>query len=492
MSSLHELYVFFPELFIILNVCAMLAIGSLAKGAQSVDVRRISWSCVIVLLGATFLLLVPHYNNAIVFRGMFEINSFTVYAKTLVLLSAAAVLTLSITSLEYKKISSFEYPLLMLFAVLGIMIIISANDFLLLFMGLELQALPLYVLAAFRRDQGSTSEAALKYFVLGALSTSFFLFGVSLLYGFSGTTNFQALQTLFLGGLSSNSFPLGGLLGMVFVIAALAFKISAVPFHMWTPDVYEGTPTPITTFLATTSKIAALGLIIRVFYIPFLAFFSYWQPILMVLAVLSMLLGAFAAIAQQNIKRLLAYSTIGHMGYLLAALSMGTEQGLQAVLLYLTLYVVMTLGIFGCLMMLRGGNDVTGLKLDDLTGLSQRHPHMAALIAILMFSFAGIPPLGGFFSKLFLFMTIVEKGYLWLAIIGVLSSVVACFYYLRVVKVMYLDTLKEGEVFLDNTLPLSWEGNLIFLFVALFTTLFFFIFPWLGILINGSVHFSLG
>lgn len=489
MPFLHELYLFFPELFIALNICALLGIGAFSKETQTADVRRMSWSCVIVLGGALFLLLVPHGNKAIVFHGMFEVNSFITYFKVLVILAAAAVLTLSVASLEYKKISSFEYPLLMLFAVLGMMIMLSANDFLLLFIGLELQALPLYVLVAFRRDQGSASEAALKYFVLGALSTALFLFGVSLLYGFSGTTNFQALQALLWGSISSQSFPLGGLVGMVFVAAALAFKVSAVPFHMWTPDVYEGTPTPVTAFLATASKIAAVGLMIRVFFVPFLAAFPYWQPFLLVLAVLSMFLGAFAAIAQQNIKRLLAYSTIGHMGYLLAAIAIGSEQGLQAVLLYLTLYAVMTVGMFGCLMMLRSRQEVLGAKLEDLTGLSQRHPHLAALIAILMFSFAGIPPLGGFFSKLLLFMAIVEKGYIWLAILGVLASVVACYYYLRIVKVMYLDSLKEGDVLGEPTLTLSWEGRLIFLFVALFTTVFFLIFPWLSLLINNTTYF---
>lgn len=489
MSFLHELYLFFPELFIAFNACAILGIGAFSKEADTADVRRITWSCVVVLGGAVLLLLIPHYTNAIVFRGMFELNSFIIYFKVLALLAVMTVLMFSITSLEYRKFSSFEYPLLMLFAVLGIMVMISANDFLLLFMGLELQALPVYVLVAFRRDHGRASEAALKYFVLGALSTGFFLFGVSLLYGFSGTTNFQAIRTLFTETLASGSVPLGGVVGMVFVMAALAFKISAVPFHMWTPDVYEGTPTPVTAFLATASKIGAVGLMIRVFFIPFLGVFAYWQPLLLTLAVFSMVLGAFAAIAQQKMKRLLAYSTISHMGYLLAALAVGAEQSLQVVLLYLTLYIVMTLGIFGCLMMLRTGNDTLGLRIDDLTGLSQRHPPMAALIAILMFSFAGIPPLGGFFSKLLLFMVIIEKGYLWLAILGVLSSVVACYYYLRVVKVMYLDPLKENFE-MDHSLILSWEGRLLFMFIALFTTFFFFIFPWLSLLINSATSFT--
>jgi NADH-quinone oxidoreductase subunit N len=317
---------------------------------------------------------------------------------------------------------------------------VSANDFIALYMGIELQSLSLYVLAAFRRDSLRSTEAGLKYFVLGALSSGMLLYGCSLIYGFSGYTGFDAVA----GSLSTgNGVPMGVAAGVVFVIAGLAFKVSAVPFHMWTPDVYEGAPTPITAFFAVAPKIAAMAMVIRVLYGPFGNMVEVWQQVIVFVSLASMVLGAFAAVAQTNIKRLMAYSSIGHVGYALVGVAAGTKAGVSGVLIYLALYLFMNVGTFACILsMRRGGRMVESIS--DLAGLSRTHPLMAAALAAFMFSMAGVPPLAGFWGKLYVFQAAVGSELYVLAVIGVLSSVVSCFYYLRIVKLMYFDESVEA------------------------------------------------
>jgi len=324
---------------------------------------------------------------------------------------------------------------LMLFALVGMLFMVSANDLMSLYMGMELSSLALYVLASFNRDSLKSTEAGIKYFVLGALASGLFLFGASLVYGFSGTTNFNLLAE----AITSQPQASPGLLtGFVLIAVAFCFKVSAAPFHMWTPDVYEGAPTPVTAYFSIVPKIAALALLARLLCDPFHAMHAAWQQIIIVASLASMLVGAFGALGQKNIKRLLAYSSIGHVGYLLAGLATGTVSGVAAVLLYLSLYLLMSAGAFACIMMMKKNNEYVE-EIYDLSGLSRTHPRMAFALALFMFSMAGIPPLAGFFGKMYIFLATLESGLFALAIIGGLASVVACFYYLKVVKVMYFD-----------------------------------------------------
>jgi NADH-quinone oxidoreductase subunit N len=330
----------------------------------------------------------------------------------------------------------FEFPVLLLFATLGMMMMLSANDLIALYVGLELQSLALYVVAAFQRDSERSTEAGLKYFVLGALSSGMLLYGASMVYGFAGTTSFAGLATAFAG--THGPIAIGLIVGLVFVIAGLAFKVSAVPFHMWTPDVYEGAPTPVTAFFAAAPKLAAIGLFMRVMVGPFRELHGEWLQIIWFISVASMILGAVAAVAQTNIKRLMAYSSIGNMGYALVGLAPGTPEGIRGVLVYVAIYLFMTLGTFGCILLMRQkGKLVEGIY--DLAGLSRTNPPMAAALAIFMFSLAGVPPLAGFFGKFYVFYAAVQTGLIWLAVIGFVTSVVSAFYYLRIVKVMYFD-----------------------------------------------------
>ncbi|MFQ5972706.1 MAG: NADH-quinone oxidoreductase subunit NuoN, partial [Alphaproteobacteria bacterium] len=352
---------------------------------------------------------------------------------------ATLALAMSLGYNRRERLERFEYPILILFAVLGMMMMVSANDLISLYLGVELQSLSLYVIAAFRRDTVRSSEAGLKYFVLGALSSGILLYGMSMVYGFAGTTNFDALSRVFQGAVDAGALPAVGLVvGLVFIAAGLAFKVSAVPFHMWTPDVYEGAPTPVTAFFAVAPKIAAMALFVRVMIGPFGALFDQWQQIIVFVSLASMILGALAAINQTNIKRLMAYSSIGNMGYALVGLAAGSEAGAQGVLLYLTAYLFMNVGAFACILsMRRQGRMVEGIN--ELAGLSRSNPAMALALAIFMFSMAGIPPLAGFFGKLYVFIAAIEAELYTLAVVGLLTSVVAAFYYIRIVKLMYFD-----------------------------------------------------
>jgi NADH-quinone oxidoreductase subunit N len=371
---------------------------------------------------------------------------------------------MSIGYVKNEGMARFEFPVLIVLATLGMMMMISANDLMSLYLGLEMQSLALYVVAAFKRDSVRATEAGLKYFVLGALSSGMLLYGISLIYGFGGSTNFSQLADVL--RTSSSVPPIGLVVGIVFLIAGLAFKISAVPFHMWTPDVYEGAATPVTAFLAAAPKVAAMALFLRAMVAPFMEAFEQWQQVIVVIAVASMALGAFAAIRQNNIKRLMAYSSIGHMGYALMGLAAGTNQGLQGVLVYLALYLVMNLGAFAAILTMRvRGTMVEGV--DDLSGLAKTNPMMALALAILMFSLAGIPPLAGFFGKFYVFLAAIDAKLYVMAIAGVLSSVVAAYYYLRIVKVMYFDDAADSF-----ERPIAGEMKAILVVTGLVTALF--------------------
>ncbi|MEI8295337.1 MAG: NADH-quinone oxidoreductase subunit NuoN, partial [Alphaproteobacteria bacterium] len=424
-----------PEMILAAGTCTLLLLGVLHDAAKA-------WIPFLAkaLIGALLLyLLICPTQQAITFNGLFVADAFATFCKLLILGFAGGVLLASSKTLALEDLEGFEYPLLILFSLLGMMVMVSANDLLTLFMGLELQSLSLYILAAFRREDGKSSEAALKYFVLGALSTGILLFGISFVYGFTGTTQFQTLATTFA---QKAHQPLGTWVGLVFIIAGLSFKIAAVPFHMWTPDVYEGTPTSVTTFIATVPKIAAFGLLLRLLLGPFNGFIAQWYGIISCLACASMLLGAFAALNQTNIKRLLAYRAIGHMGYALIGVASGGAGGATATLLYIFLYALMTLGFFACLLdLLRRG--YTAESIQDLRGLWQTHPGTAFIMSFLLFSMAGIPPLAGFLGKLYVFQAAVSKGLYGLAVVGVLASVVAAAYYLYIIKVMVMDNPQE-------------------------------------------------
>jgi NADH-quinone oxidoreductase subunit N len=411
-------------------------------------------------------LLVLTSNRGIGYHGQFAADAFSSFVKILVLAGAALALILSLDYNRKNHIARFEYPVLMLLSVVGMMVMASATNLMTLYLGLELQSLALYVLAAFARDELRSSEAGLKYFVLGALASGLLLYGISLVYGFSGTMDFAALAKTLMRPETASP---GMIVGIVFVLVGLAFKISAVPFHMWTPDVYEGAPTPVTVFFSTAPKVAAFALLLRTMATPFGHLLIAWQQLIVLVSIASMVLGALAAIGQHNIKRLMAYSSIGHMGYALIGLAVGTPEGVRGVLIYLIVYVFMSAGTFACIIaMQRRGRALE--EITDLNGLARTDPGLALAMAVFMFSMAGIPPLSGFFGKLYVFLAAVQAGMFTLAVIGVLTSVVGAYYYLRVVKVMYFDA--PVAPFDPRPASLSFVAAA----TGLFTT-FFFIFP---------------
>ena len=454
-----------PELVLGLLAMALLIFG-VFRGERSA--RTVSWLSVGVLVLAAIAIAVQPGVTQSAFRGQFIVDQFGQFMKLLVLLGSALAIVMSLNYNEREGIDRFEFPILILFATLGMLMMISANDLISLYVGLELQSLSLYVIAAFRRDSTKSSEAGLKYFVLGALSSGMLLYGASMIYGFAGTTSFEALATLFSGpALEAN---VGVIVGLVFLLAGLAFKISAVPFHMWTPDVYEGAPTPVTAFFAVAPKIAAMALLVRTMIGPFGELFAQWQQIIILISIVSMLLGALAAIWQTNIKRLMAYSSIGHVGYALIGLAAGSEAGIRGIAIYMAIYLAMNVGTFCCILsMCRQGRLVEGIS--DLAGLARTRPLVAAALAIFMFSMAGIPPLAGFFGKLYVFLAAVNEGLYALAIIGVLTSVIGAFYYLRIIKIMYFDEPEEG---FDGTA--GREVSIVMAIAGLFT-LSFFLYP---------------
>jgi NADH-quinone oxidoreductase subunit N len=418
-----------PEIVLGISGLLILAGGVMPK-------RDTFFPVAMAVIGAFVLTaaLVLGQGEGTAFMGQYVSDGFSRFAKVLILLGAALSLVLALDFNEKAGLDRFEYPVLMLFATEGMLVMVSANDLMSLYIGLELLSLSLYVIAAFDRDNPRSAEAGLKYFVLGALASGLLLYGASLVYGFAGTTNFDRLADALTGGHAG----MGLVVGLVFVLAGLCFKISAVPFHMWTPDVYEGAPTPVTAFFATAPKVAGIALLMRVLVGPFGDMAAQWQQVIWVASIGSMALGAFAALGQRNIKRLMAYSSIGHVGYALMGLTVATDAGFRGVLVYMAIYLVMNLGTFAVLVAMRRQGRALE-QVEDLAGLGRTDPAMALWMAIFMFSMAGVPPMAGFFGKLYVFLAAVQEGFWVLAVVGVLTSVVGAYYYLRIIKVMYFD-----------------------------------------------------
>jgi len=448
-----------PEIALALAAMALLMIG--AYGGER-STRLINALAITTLISIGFSVIVGG-QNGVFFNGAFIVDTFARFMKVAALAASAVAILLAQRFSRSEGFERFEYPILVLLATLGMMVMISANDLITLYLGLELQSLALYVVAAIHRDNARSSEAGLKYFVLGALSSGMLLYGASLVYGFTGHTTFGPIAEALADGRST-----GLVVGLVFVLAGLAFKISAVPFHMWTPDVYEGAPTPVTAFFASAPKLAAMALTIRVVIDAFAPITADWQQIVSFIAIASMALGSFAAIGQSNIKRLMAYSSIGHMGFALVGLAAGTEQGVQGVIVYIVIYMAMTLGAFACILAMRRGGEMVE-EIDALTGLARTKPGIAFLFAAILFSLAGIPPLAGFFAKYYVFLAAIEAGLYALAVIGVVTSVVGAYYYLRIVKLMYFDEPAESfePVPAELRAVLGVSGALMIVFVVI-------------------------
>ncbi len=418
-----------PELLLAGGALVLLLVGVLFRE----DRHALISGAAIVLLAAVGV-LVATGTDGVLFNGGFVADAFARYMKLLVIGGSALAIVLSYSSATHDGLNKFEYSTLIVLATLGMMAMVSANDLMSLYVGLELLSLPSYVIAAFHRENAKASEAGLKYFVLGALSSGLLLYGASLIYGFTGATQLDRIVALIV----SDERLIGLVFGMVFLLAGIAFKISAVPFHMWTPDVYEGAPTPVTAFFASAPKVAAMALFIRVVSVAFEPITRDWQQIVIFLSIASMVLAAFAAIGQNNLKRLLAYSSIGHVGFALVGLSAGSADGVEGVAIYMAIYIAMTVGAFACLLAMRTEAGFVE-RIDELAGLARRRPFIAATFAVLMFSFVGLPPLAGFFAKWHVFLAAIEAQLFVLAVIGVLASAISAFYYLRIVKVMYFD-----------------------------------------------------
>jgi NADH-quinone oxidoreductase subunit N len=422
-----------PEIMLAAGALALVLLGAILGDKAEGMINGLS-SALLLAAGVTVALASPATVTA--FGGSFVWDQFAQFLKLLTLAGALIALVMSFNYWKHERVRRFEFAILIVLATTGMMVMISANDLIALYLGFELQSLALYVIAAMHRDNLRSTEAGLKYFVLGALSSGMLLYGCSLVYGYAGTVSFPGIAQAVSGGAS-----MGLIFGLVFVFAGLAFKVSAVPFHMWTPDVYEGAPTPVTAFFAAAPKVAAMAIFVRVAIDAFPNIADQWRQIVVFISIASMFLGSFAAIGQKNIKRLMAYSSIGNVGYILIGLAAGTPQGIQSVLIYLVIYVAMTLGTFAVILGMRHKNGLVE-NVDDLAGLSRTNPFMAFVMAAMMFSLAGIPPLAGFFAKFYVFLAAIEAELYWLAVLGVLASVVGAFYYLRIVKIMYFDEPK--------------------------------------------------
>jgi len=446
-----------PELLLACGAMALLMIGAYGGEAATPIANRFS---ILLIVAAIVTVLWLPAGRHVAFGGSFVVDDYARYFKVLALIGSGAAILMSFDYMAREKLLKFEFPILILLATTGMLMLISAADLIALYLGLELMSLTLYVVAAFNRDSARATEAGLKYFVLGALSSGMLLYGASLIYGFTGTVNFAGIAK------AAGSGGMGLVFGIVFLFAGLCFKISAVPFHMWTPDVYEGAPTPVTAFFAAAPKVAAIAIFVRVAITALATVAVQWQQILVFVAIASMALGAFAAIGQKNIKRLMAYSSIGHMGFALVGLASGTAEGVQGVLVYMSIYLTMTLGAFACILsMQRNGAMVE--EIADLAGLARSSPAMAFFLAMLLFSLAGVPPLAGFFAKFYVFLAAIKAGLYALAVIGVLTSVVGAYYYLAIVKVMYFD--EPAAEFS----PMPGEQKAVLAVAGLFNLLFF-------------------
>jgi NADH-quinone oxidoreductase subunit N len=424
-----------PEIILALGAIAMVLVGAI-QGERS---TRLLEGLALVLLAVALVMVVSGTGKMLTFNNGFIVDGFARFMKVLTLLGAGAAILLSADTLRRQGTMRFEFPILVVLSTIGMMMMISANDLISLYVGLELQSLALYVVAAFDRDNARSTEAGLKYFVLGALSSGMLLYGGSLVYGFTGTVTFPGIAAATAGGHAG----IGLIFGIVFIAAGVAFKISAVPFHMWTPDVYEGAPTPVAAFFASAPKMAAMAMVIRVFIGAFPGAIHDWRQIIVFISIASMALGAFAAIGQTNIKRLLAYSSIANMGYALVGLAAGTAEGVQGVMTYMAIYLATTLAAFACVLMMRRDGKLVE-DISELAGLSRTNGWMAFAMAMMMFSLAGIPPLAGFWAKWYVFLAAINAKLYVLAVIGVLTSVVGAYYYLRLVKVMYFDEPKPA------------------------------------------------
>lgn len=450
----------FPEIFLIISICVLLMIGVFVKKSYNL-INRLS----IIVLTITAYLIIKNYGvSQLLFQDSFIKDNFSNFIKIVLIISTIFILISSNQFINFKKISIFEYPIIILISILGMFFMISSNDLILFYLGLELQSLSLYILAAIDRNNLRSTESGVKYFVLSALSSGLLLYGCSLLYGFAGSTNFLIIQD------QLTYENTGAVFAMVFILVGLSFKISAVPFHMWTPDVYEGAPTSITSYLSVVPKIAAFAVLIRFMYTPFQNILTEWQGILIFISVGSMILGAVAAINQQNIKRLMAYSSIGHIGYALAGVSTGSINGYKSAIIYLCIYAVMNIGMFACIFSMKK-EDKYFENINDLSGISKSNPLIALSFLIILFSLAGIPPLGGFFAKFFVFMAVIEQEMFILAIIGLLTTVISAFYYLRIIKIIYFD--KEILKF-DAIRDLSLRSTILTSCIILS---FFFLYP---------------
>jgi len=456
----YNLNILFPEIYLSISIFLILMIGVFIKKSYDL-VTNLSLISLIILIP---VILNTESTTTKIFADSFIRDSYGNFIKILIIISTIFILYSSQVFIKENKIAKFEYPIIILLSILGMFFMVSSNDLILFYLGLELQSLSLYVLAAIDRDNTRSTESGVKYFILSALSSGLLLYGCSLLYGFTGSTNFDIINQ------SLNSENIGSIFAMVFILVGLAFKVSAVPFHMWTPDVYEGSPTSITNFFAAVPKVAGLAVLIRFMQIPFENILTEWQTIIIFISVASMILGAVAAIGQKNIKRLMAYSSIGHIGYALAGVATGTDSGYISSVVYMTIYIVMSIGIFGCIFLMKKNGKYTE-EIKDLSGISKNHPLIAISFLIILFSLAGIPPLGGFFAKFYIFMSVIENGMYFLAIVGLLTTVISAFYYLRIIKIIYFDDYIEP---LDKISNFGITGTI---FISCILLISFFLYP---------------
>jgi len=439
LSNILDINLVFPEIFLSLWLLVFIPLGVYSGGDKETRQSYFTIFSIIGLLGTLLIILMGDYKAARGFYDLIVNDRLIVFLKSLVILAGVLVLIISEKYRTLKKLYLFEYPVLILFSILGMLVMLSSNDFITLYLGLELQSLSLYVLAAIKKDSLKSSEAGLKYFILGALASGFFLFGVSLLFGITGTTSFTMLSTNLLSP-ENNSLLL--ILSIVLILSSIAFKLSIAPFHMWTPDVYEGAPSSVTAFFAVVPKIAAIGVLMRILYIALIDIHDVWNQLILVLGILSIFVGAFGALLQINIKRLMAYSAISNIGYIFLALSLGSQLGLEASLIYITVYTVSALGSFAFILSMEKDNIMLN-NISSFAGLSKSNPFYAVCFSIILLSLAGLPPLAGFIAKFYIFKAVIMADFLWIAVIGIMGSVISAYYYLNIVKVMYLDEAEE-------------------------------------------------
>jgi len=457
---INNLNILLPEIFLTLSIFSILMLGVFLKNSFNLIFNL---SSLIIVITIAIIFNRPNIEEKI-FLDSFTRDAFSNFFKILILVSSLFVLNISKNYIIDKKLDKFEYPIIVLLSILGMFFMVSSNDIILFYLGLELQSLSLYILASIDRENLKSSESGIKYFILSALSSGLLLYGCSLLYGFTGSTNFDLIAN------ELNKENTGGVFAMVFILVGLAFKVSAVPFHMWTPDVYEGAPTSITSYFAVVPKVAGLAVLIKFMFIPFSNIMSEWQTIIIFISIASMILGAVAAIGQKNIKRLLAYSSIGHIGYALAGVATGNVSGYQSAIVYISIYVIMNIGIFSCLYLLKKDGEYKE-NISDLSGASKKHPLLAISFLIILFSLAGIPPLGGFFAKFYVFSAVLEQKMYALAIIGLLTTVISAFYYLKIIKIIYFD---DSAITFDAVKNKKAQASI---FISCSILLTFFLYP---------------